>query len=431
MVVYTPLTWRALPIPPTYPPTRFILEEPMAEEKKPKIDLKARLGRTAPGGAATGIPAPVVPPSAAGAIPPPAVGPSGGVIPPPVVGPSGVPAPTGVPIPPFAAASQPEQPAQPAVDPSDPFAAAAAAPAAQVQPAEIKLDIGDDLIRAQKKAGGMRTVIVAGLVGVVTLGIGYTIGSQSEQSAGAQIAVRGAEELIGDIEQSQERIKELNEKIDAAIASIKERKFPETFAADLGGISIPFGPDQLAGRNIGRFPGPTLNLLLGYTSQVQALNERKDALRSLFTGQKAAITEALSSVDDPKIKFNIIVQRDPDKGPLAILAPVNGEDAWSAKAETWPASYKISTGKELVDVERWMGRGDVISTNKVVGLPVEPGSIAQAFPNDVVMRIQSELMKTGTILAGRTGGLPDEDEAGVLSRGEMLIEQLKKIGAAQ
>lgn len=397
----------------------------MAEEKKPKIDLKARLGKSsAAGGATAGVPAPVVPPSAAG------------VIPPPAVGPSVVPTPAGVPIPPFGAPSQPQvqepQAAAPAVDPSDPFGAPAAAPIQQAKPAEIKIELGEDVLLAQKKASGKKTFAVAILVAIAGIGIGYATGSQSQQAAASKIAVRGAQDLITDIEQSQEKIRELNEKITAAIASLKERKFPETFANDLGGISIPFGADKLAGRNIGRFPGPTLHTLIAYTSQVEALNERKDALRSLFTGQKQAIVEALEAIEDPKVKFSIIVQRDPAKGPVAVLAPVNAADAWSVKSDTWPARYQIATGRDLVEVERWTGKGDPTSAGaKVLGLPLEPGSVTTAFPNDVVMRIQAELMKTGTILEGRTGGLPDEEEAGVLKQGETLIAQLKRIGAQQ
>ena len=401
----------------------------MAEEKKPKIDLKARLGKSsAAGGATAGVPAPVVPPSAAG------------VIPPPAVGPSVVPTPGGVPVPPFVTPSQPQAQAQaqepqataPAVDPSDPFGAAASAPVAEAKPAQIKIELGEDVLLAQKKASGKKTFMVAVLVAIAGIGIGYATGSQSQQAAAGRIAVQGAQGLIGDIEQSQEKIRELNEKITAAIESLKERKFPENFASDLGGISIPFGADKLAGRNIGRFPAPTLQALVTYTSQVEALNERKDALRSLFTGQKQAIVEALEAIEDPKIKFSIIVQRDPVKGPVAVLAPVNGEDVWSAKSESWPAKYKIATGRDLVDVERWTGRGDPISVGaKVLGLPLEPGSVSSAFPNDVVMRIQAELMKTGTILEGRTGGLPHEEQAGVLQLGETLVAQLKRIGAPE
>jgi len=396
----------------------------MAEEKKPKIDLKARLGKSSATGATAGVPVPVVPPSAAG------------VIPPPAVGPSVAPTPAGVPVPPFAAQSQPQAQAQepqaaaaPAIDASDPFGAPATVAAPQAKPAEIKIELGDDVLLAQKKASGKKTFAVALLVAIAGIGIGYAAGSQSQQAAAGRIAVRGAQDLVADIEKSQEKIRELNEKITAAIESLKERKFPESFASDLGGISIPFGPDQLAGRNIGRFPAPTLKALVAYTSQVEALNERKDALRSLFTGQKQTIVDALAAMDDPKVKFNVIIQKDPEKGPVAVLAAVNPAEAWSVKGE-WPARYKIATGRDLVEVERWSGKGEPFSAGaKVFGLPLEPGSVTSAFPNDVVMRIQSELLKTGTILEGRTGGLPDEEEAGVLKQGDTLIAQLKKIGA--
>src|SRR5690606_41717949 len=124
--------------------------------------------------------------------------------------------------------------------------------------------------------------------------------------------------------------------------------------------------------------------------------------------------------------------KDPAKGPVAVLAPVAGSDAWSVKRETWPARYKITTGRDVVEVERWTGKGEPISAGgKVIGLPLEPGSVTTVFPNDVVMRIQSELVKTGTILEGRTGGLPDEEEAGVLKQGDQLIAQLKKIARQQ
>ena len=400
----------------------------MAEEKKPKIDLKARLGKSsASGGATAGVPAPVVPPS--------------GVIPPPAVGPSVAPTPAGVPVQPFVAASQPvpqapqaaEQAAPAAaVDPNDPFGAPAATAAPQAKPAEIKIELGEDVLLAQKKASGKKTLAVALLVAVAGIGIGYAAGSQSQKSASDQIAVRGAQDLVADIEQSQEKIRELNEKITAAIESLKERKFPENFANDLGGISIPFSAEKLAGRNIGRFPPATLQALVSYASQVEALNERKDALKSLFIGQKQAIVDALAAIDDPKFTLNVIVQKDPAKGPVAVLAPVAGSDAWSVKSETWPARYKITTGRDVVEVERWTGKGEPISAGgKVIGLPLEPGSVTTVFPNDVVMRIQSELVKTGTILEGRTGGLPDEEEAGVLKQGDQLIAQLKKIAGQQ
>ena len=89
---------------------------------------------------------------------------------------------------------------------------------------------------------------------------------------------------------------------------------------------------------------------------------------------------------------------------------------------------KISTGRELVDVERY-NTGDVVSTDKKVeAIPLDPDSVAGSFPNDIIIRITTELAKTGAVLAGRTGGSPDEEEAGVIKSGDQLVIELRKIG---
>src|SRR5262249_17982824 len=148
-----------------------------------------------------------------------------------------------------------------------------------------KIELDEETMRAARK-GGKR----AGILGTITLIIGLVVGAAGGEryanSKGNDIALQGAQELVGDIDKSQAKIKELTDKIGAAVKDLKDKKFPETFASDLGGMSIPFGADKLAGRNIGRFDPRTLQLLFSYTNDVQALNDRKDALRNLFTGQK-------------------------------------------------------------------------------------------------------------------------------------------------
>lgn len=398
----------------------------MAEEKKPKIDLKARLGKAqaAAGGAApAGIPAPAIPPPVAtGSIPTPA-----GVVPPPVVSPSGVPAPMpgiGVPVPPFATPSK--RPS--AVDASDPFGSVAASEAPRPAPAAIKIEIGEEVVAAQQRAS-KKTVAIAAIVGVFAGIVGYVAGGSHANSEGAKIAMQGAVDLVGEVEKSQAKVKELNDKIGEAIKSLKDKKFPDSFANDLGGISIPFGADKLAGRNIGRFPPNVLNLLVNYASSVDTLNDRKDALKNLFAGQKQGITDALAAADNPKVLFNVFVQKSPAHGPIAVLAAVNPKDAWAYKDKDWPSKYKISTGRELVDVERWGGSGDVWSSDKkVVTVPLDPDSVASAFPNDIIVRVTSELAKTGQVLAGKQTGSPDDDDSGVIKTGENLLTELKKIG---
>lgn len=399
----------------------------MPEERKPKIDLKARLGR------AGGVPAPGVPtPAPAGvpmpgvrraSAPPPAAGFGSGTPPPPMAGP-GIPlaGPGGVPAPPFA------QPARRAtVDTSDPFASVAASAAPRVHaPAMIKVEIGEEVVALQQK-NSRRTMVVSILMCMLGGGLGYAFGGRAADGKGAERAVEGAQEIAGDIEKAQAKIKELNDKIGGAIKDLKDKKFPEQFANDLGGLSIPFGADKLTGRNIGRFDPKVLNSLFKYTGDVTSLNDRKDALRNLFSGQKPAIIDALASAGNPKVSWSVFVQKSPAHGPIAILAAVNAKDAFAYK-DKWPDKYNISTGRELVEVDRY-NSGDVFSAEKkVLAIPLDPDSVATSFPTDILVKITSELAKTGSVLAGRTGSTPDDEDPGVIANGDQLVIQLRKIG---
>src|SRR5260370_25755423 len=155
---------------------------------------------------------------------------------------------------------------------------------------------------------------------------------------------------------------------------MKDGKVPETFASDLGGISIPFGADKLAGRNIGRFDPRTLTMLFQYTNNVEAVNDRKDALKNLFTSQKKAIADAFGAASNPKVSWSVFIQKSPAHGSVGILASINPADAFAYKDPNWPAKFKISTGRELVDSERYQG-GDVNSgEKKILTIPLEPES---------------------------------------------------------
>ena len=129
---------------------------------------------------------------------------------------------------------------------------------------------------------------------------------------------------------------------------------------------------------------------------------------------------------NPKVSWSVFVQKSPAHGPLAILAPVNPADAFAYKEANWPNKFKISNGREFVDTDRY-ATGDVISTEKkVVAIPLEPESVAAAFPNDILGRITSELAKTAGTLSGGTG--PDDNDSGIIKKGEQLLTALKKIG---
>jgi hypothetical protein len=398
-----------------------------AEEKKPKIDLKARLGK-APG--AGGAQAPAIPaampamPRAAGSVAP--ASPLGSTPPPmmgsapppmPIGGGSSPGGPMGLPVPPFGGGTR---------SAADPFGApVAAAPVSRPAPQTFKIELDEETMRAARK-GGKKAGMLGVLGVVVGLGLGFLVGGRYSDSKGATIALQGAQDLIGDIEKSQAKIKELTDKIGGAVKDLKDKKFPEAFANDLGGLSIPFGADKLAGRNIGRFDGRTLQMLFGYTNDVEALNDRKDAMRNLFGGQKKAIQDAIGAGQTPKVAWTVLIQKSP-KGPVASLAAVNPADAFNFK-DNWPAKFKVANGRDFVDADRY-GGGEATSTDKkMVAVPIDPDSVTTSFPNDILSRITGELAKTEAVLTG--SGTPGaDDETGVVKKGDQLLAALKKIGA--
>ena len=210
---------------------------------------------------------------------------------------------------------------------------------------------------------------------------------------------------------------------------MKDSKFPDAFVNDLGGLAIPFGADKLAGRNIGRFDPRTLQMLFQYTNNVEALNDRKDALKNLFTSQKKAIVDAFAATSNPKVSWSVFIQKSPAHGNVASLAAINPSESFGYNDANWPGKFKISTGRELVDSERYSA-GDPTTadpTKKIVTIPVSPDSIASAVGGGILGRITSELAKTDATLSG-SGTPGDDDESGVLKKGEVLLTALKRIG---
>lgn len=394
----------------------------MAEEKKPKIDLKARLGKTmvAGAGAAPGAtPTPGVVPPPVGSVPPPAI--PAPVIPAPVTSRTSVPPPAvasgGIPVPPFA---------QPAANPFAPKAAPAA-PAPPPRAAEIKVEVGTEAVEAAKK--NRKFIGIAGVVGALLgVAIGWQFGAGSERGAREKFTISKAGDLAKEVETANVKIKELATKIKAASDSMRTKKFPETFAAELGALNIPFDAANLAGKGVGGYDAKTLDMLFQYTSDVQALNTRKDALKSLFSGQKKAIQETLESGEKPQLRYTLLVINGP-KGPVGSLAPI--ADPFALGGD-WPKEYKMQNliSKEVQTVSRY-DKGEPFSTkDKRIGIPIEPDSLSAAFPNDISGRVLSELAKTAQVLNGVQAATPDDEEkAGLIKNGDLLVESLKKISA--
>ena len=140
-------------------------------EKKPKIDLKARLGKKTVAGPTGGPP-----------IPPPV-----GIPKPPVMGGMG-----GV---------SRSAPPPPQHDPSNPYAAVEAhhAPARHAEPKAIKVEMSEEVVEGQRKA--QKRALWIGLILSMFVGfIGFTWGGSHERGKGANAALEGAKDLIKDIQ---------------------------------------------------------------------------------------------------------------------------------------------------------------------------------------------------------------------------------------
>src|SRR5258708_38368158 len=126
------------------------------EERKPRIDLKARLGK-AQGAAQPGA-APGMRPGGSVA-PPPAIG----SVPPPNAGFGQAPGvPVGVPMPPFGG-GKPQ---------TDPFGApVVGSPTRGAAPATVRIELDEETMRAARR-GGKR----AGILGFIMLGMGASVG---------------------------------------------------------------------------------------------------------------------------------------------------------------------------------------------------------------------------------------------------------------
>ena len=198
----------------------------MADEKKPKIDLKARLGKTAAAPAPPPAPAPVVPqvtpsgrpmpmPDAPVSRPPPALvhptPPTALPIPTPMP-----PAPRGLPIP-----GNFGTPAT-GFDPSNPLAAAVApqyqqvsrGPAPPPEPQRIEID---ELTIQQASKSSLRKGLLMGCVLALAVGgVGYVAGGAQEQAASRVKAKEGAVDLATNAGKAKDQLKTLAVNMEAA-----------------------------------------------------------------------------------------------------------------------------------------------------------------------------------------------------------------------
>lgn len=370
----------------------------MSEDKKPKIDLKARLGKKTVSAPATG---------------------PGGSIPPP----AGIPKPSGVgiPAPPFQQ-SHTARPA-PMVDASNPYGAMEPSVAPRAEPATIRIEMGDDVMRAQK--GGKVKVLVLAMVTAALGGfVGFTVGGGAERGKGQDAALAGAADLSKEVEAANAKIEELANVLKAAKEKLGKSKFPEEEVSKLGALNIPFAGTNLSGKGIGRFKSDVLNMLITFASASTEANDQKEKIQNVLNRNKKGVQEFLDAQTKPVVRWSVMVSGSPF-GPIASMQPVPAPfQIQSDDKKAWPESFKLMDGKKEVTIKRYL-KGEAASEDPTF-IPVDPSTQTLVCPNDTLFSIRRELTGMEEVLRGNP--TPGEEKTGLLEQGQNLLKKLKDIG---
>ncbi|PIE06102.1 MAG: hypothetical protein CSA75_01305 [Sorangium cellulosum] len=384
-------------------------------EKKVKIDLKKRLGRVSKGNHASTATPGAVPPPAAGIAPPP------GIV-------SG-----GIPAPPFAA--RPRKRSGPKIKKDEPFQAVAADETAP-QPKEIKVEIDSTVVRDQKK-GFLKVILAAAFAAIIGAGIGFAIGGLNARSNADTHAIADAKSLVEPISTAKTNIEDLQTKVAAATKTLyKEKKFPEKFSKELTQVDISFSAADLGGKALHRLKPALLRMLFDFARDAQELNARKDAVRRLFDARKTAIVALIEQGKNPVIGYSVFIQKDRKGNAVGTFAKVSVPFKFDEKK--WPDKFKISTGKEDVEAERYKTGEPFVKQprregekTQIFAVPLEPDGITKAFPPRLSQRIEEELKAMGALISGTTPGKvrPEDEKPGLLKLADEIIRELNAVGA--
>ena len=365
------------------------------EKKKPAIDLRARLGKKTVAGGNPSIPPPMA---------------SGGSIP----------------APPFAAKPAPAEPAKPKY----------------VEPQAIKVEMSEEVVQAQKK-GKNKMLALAGLMAVVGMGLGYTLGQGHEKSAGYEKAQKGASMLIDDIDQLTEEVTAMETALKNVRMSLGDGEFPEKAMAELADAAISFDGTYLAGRGIGNMGGNVNQALVKLTGRAEAVNDQKDKVQTWVNGSRARLEEYFKQKTEPKFQWSVYVVPGPH-GPMAAMKPIaepflikskkkmkDPEDKEGKKMidYKWPEELEYKNPRDPKKSEKFKlyTEGNPVSRTPLL-IPVEPSTHAQVCPSDSRSKVlvDQEIGLLGKLLFGDKSD-PTNEKPGLGELANNALDLLKKI----
>lgn len=387
-------------------------------DNKPKIDLKARLGKKTMSTPGASVP------------PPMAAQPGGGGLPRPQPA-SMQPmrsSPSGVPAPPFTPSGAPKP--NPSVAPYASIPQQSA-PIQAARPTEIRVDM--DEVRAAQRSGRGKVMVLALVAAFVGGFIGFAFGGGAERGKGAQAAITGAQELVKEVEDSNKQITDLADTIKSAQTKLLSKgTYPQEEVTKLGAINIPFRTASLADRSIGRFKREILSMLIDYSASVEQMNDQKESLQRFLGSQ--TLKDLIEEQKKPKVRWYATVSNGPS-GPWVNLdkldtpffaasdEKIKDKDG-KEKPYAWPDEVEIKDGKETVKMKRYTS-GDPGGSSPPY-IAVNPQTQSAVCQSDVLGSLLSQLVKMQTVLRGDP--TPGVDKTGLIEKGQKLADQLKKIG---
>jgi hypothetical protein len=357
----------------------------MAEEnKKPKIDLRARLGKKTVGaGAAVSIP----PPMHTGA---------------------------SIPAPPFASRPPPME-ERPKV----------------VAPQAIKIEMSEEVVLAQKKGKSKIMALAAGTAVVGAL-LGIAIGGGMERRKRQDIAVEGAKLLVQDIDKANIEIGKMADILEGAKRAISDGEFPTKQMGELAEVSVPFDGTYLAGKGTGLM-SPQLNkMLMDFSGKSQQANEQKDRLQRMLTASESAFKKVMEEQEKPRMDWAVFIANGPH-GPMAVLQAIpepflmSSKEKVNGKDYSWPEEVEIPEGDKKVKLKLY--KKDNPIDNPPLLIPVDPKSQSVVYPRDqlVMGKLREEIVKLEVLLRGDKSD-PTNEQAGIVDLGQSLMDELKGIG---
>lgn len=403
------------------------------DKKKSKIDLKARLGKSSMSGpSGAGVPVPLPVPGAApgttpipdgggdaGAAPAaapqrsPSVRPPVGIAPPPGLSP-------GIPVPPFAQQKREAPPPKPT----------AVQQTIKVEESEV--------IHQERKKAGRKIALYGALAALLGIGIGYTVGGAKANSDTGSKAVKTAGDLGKDVKEANEKLSELNTKLEQAAEGLfKTKAYPEQAAKDIASLVIPFDAETL-GAKLGSVAMPTkfVRSLVIYTAKIKDVSDTKNKLGNALGNVKIkeAIEKYWKEEKEPVFNYSVIFFQDGQKGIQAQL--VQNKDTF-AVGKDWPANYAIftlqRTPQGMKQQEKKATRlpkdASPLVASDPVAIPVEPSTVAAFSTEKSLNEIYAQLLDLKKVIEGNKED--PQDTGGLLKEGETLADDLRKAGLAR